>query len=61
MTALYRGELVRVVAYAAKGDRSQIATKRGLRWVPTCQLEVLPWSLLISRSGTSPGSAVSRY
>ena len=42
MTARYKGERVRVTAYAAKGDRSQIAWHGMLRWVKTCDLEVLP-------------------
>lgn len=39
MNAVYRGSVVRV--YGVRGDRTQIATKRGLRWVKTSELEVL--------------------
>jgi hypothetical protein len=41
MIAMYHNERVRIVAYRAKGDRSQIATRRGLRWVKTSELEVV--------------------
>jgi hypothetical protein len=39
VTAIYRGEIVRV--YGTKGDRTQIATRRGLRWVRTSDLEAI--------------------
>ena len=42
ITAMYAGKTVVVIAYAAKGDRSQIATKRGLRWVKTSHLVTTP-------------------
>jgi hypothetical protein len=42
MKARYQGEVVRIVPYAAKGDRSQIAYRGMLRWVKTSDLEVLP-------------------
>ena len=38
MTARYHGILVKVVRYAAKGDRSQIAIGGMLRWVRTADL-----------------------
>jgi hypothetical protein len=41
MKAIYRNELVTIVAYAARGDRSQIAYHGMLRWVRTSDLEVL--------------------
>lgn len=42
MTAIYAGQLVTIVAYRAKGDRSQIAYRGMLRWVPTCKLVTTP-------------------
>ena len=42
MTALYAGQLVTIVAYAAKGDRSQIAYRGMLRWVRTRDLVATP-------------------
>jgi hypothetical protein len=41
MKAIYAGQLVTIVRYAGKGDRSQIAYRGMLRWVKTCDLEVL--------------------
>jgi hypothetical protein len=41
MIAIYRGHVVRVVSYATRGDRSQIALRGMLRWVKTCDLELL--------------------
>ena len=40
MIAIYRGNTVRVVAYARRGDRSQIAYRGMLRWVKTIELEL---------------------
>lgn len=36
MKAQWRGEVVTM--YGVKGDRTQIATRRGLRWVRTDEL-----------------------
>jgi hypothetical protein len=40
MTARWKGQTVRV--YGVRGDRTQIVTRRGLRWVKTSELETLP-------------------
>jgi hypothetical protein len=39
MIARWRGQTVRV--FGTKGDRTQISTRRGLRWVPTSELELI--------------------
>lgn len=33
----WRGEMV--IVYGTRGDRTQIGTRRGLRWVRTAELE----------------------
>lgn len=39
MTAIYRGELVRIVSLHA--TKAKIATKRGVRWAQLRELELL--------------------
>ena len=39
MTAIYRGEIVRVLHI--RGTKAKIATKRGLRWAQLRELEGL--------------------
>jgi hypothetical protein len=41
MTALYRNELVRIVAWNACRTKAKIVTARGLRWAQRSELEVL--------------------
>lgn len=41
MTALYRGETVRIVAWNAARTKAKIATSRGLRWAQRSEMEVL--------------------
>jgi hypothetical protein len=42
MIAIYRNELVRIVAWNAARTKAKIATKAGLRWAQKRELEVLP-------------------
>jgi hypothetical protein len=57
MTAIYAGQRVTIVAYAAKGDRSQIATARGLRWVRTRDLAPAPEPTIPAGLATSDDAA----
>lgn len=41
MTAKYRGELVRIVAWNTSGTKAKVVTSRGLRWAQRSELEVL--------------------
>lgn len=51
MTARYKGETVRIIAYAAKGDRSQIAYRGMLRWVRTSDLVTTPEVTMLQPAG----------
>lgn len=42
MTAVYRGETVRIVAWHKSGTKAKIATKHGIRWAQKSELEVMP-------------------
>ena len=59
MTAIYAGQRVTIVAWQAKGDRSQIATARGLRWVRTCDL-VTTLEMAMPAGAASSDDAVAR-
>ncbi|HWP88011.1 MAG TPA: hypothetical protein VNM70_09040 [Burkholderiales bacterium] len=41
MTALYRGQRVRIVG-TPKGGKVKIATARGVRWAQLAELELVP-------------------
>ena len=41
MTALYRGETVRIVSWHKSGTKAKIATSRGVRWAQAAELELL--------------------
>lgn len=41
MTAIYRGETVRIVSWHKSGTKAKIATSRGLRWAQKAELELL--------------------
>lgn len=42
MTAIYRGETVRIVAWNASGTKAKIATSSGLRWAQKSELSEAP-------------------
>ena len=39
MTAIYRGEVVRILAWHKRGQKAKIATKCGVRWAQLRELE----------------------
>ncbi len=41
VSALYRGETVRIVSWHRNGQKAKIATKCGLRWAQKSELEVI--------------------
>ena len=41
MTAMYRGQRVRIVG-KPKGGKVKIATARGVRWAQVAELELVP-------------------
>jgi hypothetical protein len=41
VSALYRGELVRIIVWHKSGNKAKIATSSGLRWAQRHELEVL--------------------
>jgi hypothetical protein len=41
MSAIYRGETVRIVAWHRNGTKAKVATSRGIRWAQKSELEVL--------------------
>ncbi len=41
MSAIYRGETVRIVSWHRNGQKAKIATKAGLRWAQRRELEVI--------------------
>lgn len=40
MTAIYRGEVVRIVSWHPNGAKAKIATRHGVRWAQRSELEV---------------------
>jgi hypothetical protein len=42
MSAIYRGETVRIVGWHKSGTKAKVATARGIRWAQKSELEVLP-------------------
>lgn len=41
MTAIYRGETVKILSWHKSGTKAKIATARGLRWAQRAELVIL--------------------